>query len=316
MDPLNCLNNVMNRVDHWSQPTQGFCSRHVKTRVATVLAGAPLGVAATAQEAILGTVQCAGAVLKLGVRTLRCISSSECLKNLDEKLPSLKDFFATVGRVIAQALGVFASATLGFISPSANFRLQVALGNVISDRSDALQATLEETQRLKQEVEDKQKAILAQKEADAAKIQLAETCESVLSKAHEIETTTNNSAEPVSEQVNKLFSNAEAETQVAVEVLKDSENKANAEVVVADVVISGPADDIAAVEAELQKEIDAEVATETSGKVCGLGKAILGGLSKAASLGVDTVKFVVTIPVKIVTVPYHFFTKKTETVQA
>ncbi len=318
---MNSLNDLNNKIDYWNQPTQTFFTHHVKTRAANVFAGAPLGLVAVAQNALQATAQSVGAVIKLPVRIFSIITKAACLRQLDQKLPALKDFFETVKRVIAHALGAFASATLGFVSPSLNFKLQVCLGVVVSNTNDLQKMTIldEEALKLTQEIkklrENKEKAILAKQEADvkkaeqqAAERQLEETCEAVLNAAREIDAKAIDADIPVSEAVKELFSNAETETQAAADVISKDVAEIKA------FIDADSADEIALVEAEIQREIDEEAA-QTQHKVCDLGNSILNGLSTVGGGLKSGAIYLANIPVKLVTVPYNFFAQKNAAAQ-
>lgn len=130
MGPLNL---VMNKVDSWSQKVdemevhQSWAKRHLLTRAVTVAAGVPLEITAVFQNIIATPVYAVGVVCKLATKTLRVCSSAEFLKKVDDALPSLADLARTVLRIIAYAVGTVFTATLGYLSPSANFRLHCSV---------------------------------------------------------------------------------------------------------------------------------------------------------------------------------------------
>lgn len=144
------LNSFMNKMDEISQPInhitrvpQGAFKRHVLPSIGTPVVGTPLEVLAVAQNIVTAPVQLAGAGLNLAVRALTHISSAKCLRDFSEKLPTLSDFFRTLGRVVAYAIGTLFTATLGFFSPSANFKLHCAFGLTTHNREEAVRAAEE-----------------------------------------------------------------------------------------------------------------------------------------------------------------------------
>ena len=124
---MHALNNWMNRIDGWRHSVdangnpRSFFKKEILSRFGTALVGTPLEIAAVAQNIIAAPITAVGVVAKLGVKTVRCVTSAEFFKKLDNALPSLKDFIRTVLRVFAYAIGAFSTATIGFISPDLNF---------------------------------------------------------------------------------------------------------------------------------------------------------------------------------------------------
>lgn len=169
MDPLNL---VMNKVDNWSQKKvdeTGFkhwAKRNILTRATTVLVGVPLEIATVAQNALAVPFYTAGVVAKLAVKTVRIFSSAEFLRKADEALPTLGQLVKTILRVAAYAIGTIFTLVLGFISPSANFRLHCSipyLNLAVNVRENAIKEQL-----LQQLAIDEQKR--AEEEAEAEKI--------------------------------------------------------------------------------------------------------------------------------------------------
>lgn len=157
MEPFN---NVMNGINDWSLPRnpytnepQSFFKREVATRVATVTVGAPVEITAVAQNIFRAVTNGVFIPLKIVVNVFSCISGSNSLDDLDDFLPKVQSFLKAVYRVVAYAIGTFSTFTLGFISPSANFKLHEALGlaenrrerdletaKALADLADALRA--------------------------------------------------------------------------------------------------------------------------------------------------------------------------------
>lgn len=197
MDALKSLNNFANNVDNLNQPTHSFVSRNIKTRALNLCVGVPLEVLAIAQNVAVAPFQAVGGVLKLAVKGLSYISKAALLNKLDQKLPSLRDFFCTTLRVIALAIGVFSSVVLGFVfSPAANFRLHEALGLVKNEKKELYKMAVqeEETRRLVQEIQrlqaDKAKAAAAiDAEKSAANRLVQKDADAVLATAREVQAT-------------------------------------------------------------------------------------------------------------------------------
>ncbi|MEI8124166.1 MAG: hypothetical protein WCG42_00240 [Parachlamydiaceae bacterium] len=69
-----------------------------------------------------------GSVVGLGARVISVISGSEAVKKFADSMPTLSDFIKTVVKTVGYAMGTVFSATLGVLSPSANYRLHCSLG--------------------------------------------------------------------------------------------------------------------------------------------------------------------------------------------
>lgn len=169
---MSPLNNLMNRVDGWSQSLnpetdepQGFFKRVVAGRLATVVFGVPLEVAAAAQNVFKTFYKGVFMPLKVVANTISCVSGTDALDVLDEKLPKYKSFFKAVYRVAAYAIGTFFTLTVGFISPAANFKLHAVLGLGVNERERDQQAAAALI-----DIENAKKAEAVLKEA-AAKLQ-------------------------------------------------------------------------------------------------------------------------------------------------
>lgn len=159
------VNNILNRVDGLSHQDSLFksiiCSRATNLFVTT-----PTELLAVAQNVILTPIQAASSILKLGTKTVACISGSETIKNFDAKLPGLTDLLRTVARIVAYSIGTVLTATLGVISPKANFAVQCGIGLAINLREEEILAAQEEAEIA--EARKQYELLLAKLEAEKA----------------------------------------------------------------------------------------------------------------------------------------------------
>jgi len=149
---------TMCNIDRWSKPVDpqtgaanSVFLRYGVTRAASVVVAAPTAIVAAAQNALYTPFIAAGAVLRLGVKTIACLSSPEsALNKFANKLPSVVDFLKTVARVAGYAIAAFTSATLGFLAPVVNMKMLQSCGLVVNKREEAIKAELaeEEAKRL------------------------------------------------------------------------------------------------------------------------------------------------------------------------
>lgn len=161
---MNRIDSMIHSVDQQGNPPSLF-KKSVLSRFGTVLVGAPLEVAAVAQNIILAPVYAVGAVAKLAVKTVRCVSSAEFLRKMDQSLPSITDFIKTVLRIAAYAIGAISTAVVGFISPDFNFKAHCAVPylNLATNNRRLLEDAAAEAERQKQAQKELNKALEEEK---------------------------------------------------------------------------------------------------------------------------------------------------------
>lgn len=143
------VNELLNRINDWQLTDQNAFKRHVSSRITNLCATAPIEAIAIAQNIIIAPFQAAGIVLNAGTRVISVISSSQAIKDLQDSLPNLKDLMGTIVKIVGYAIGTVFTATLGVISPSANFKVQCAFGLAIDLRDEAIKIALEEEEKEK-----------------------------------------------------------------------------------------------------------------------------------------------------------------------
>lgn len=138
------VNNILNRINTWNDPEVGAFKRVIGARAANVFVTVPTELAAVAQNVLLAPVYTASTALKLSAKTVAYISGSETVKNFEAKLPGFTELLRTVARIVAYSIGTILTATVGVISPKANFNMHCALGLAIDKREEVVKITFEE----------------------------------------------------------------------------------------------------------------------------------------------------------------------------
>lgn len=149
---MSPLNNILNRVDGLSHQDSllksAFCSRATNLFITT-----PVEVLSVAQNVLLAPVQAASTILKFGAKTIAYISNSQAIRNFEAKLPGFTDLLRTIARVVAYTIGAALTATVGFVSPRANFAIHCAFGLATNNRKEAILAA-QELEKAKEEQRD------------------------------------------------------------------------------------------------------------------------------------------------------------------
>ena len=164
------VNELLNRGNDWntSQSKNAFV-RFVAPRVANLTLVAPLEAVAVAQNILIVPVQSVGIVLNVGAKVIYAISGSKAVKNFQENMPNLTDLVRTIARIVTYAVGSVLTATIGVLSPYANFRVQCALGHAINRRQEAIKVALLEAEIAKLAEEAAKKAAEKQVEKKVEK---------------------------------------------------------------------------------------------------------------------------------------------------
>lgn len=144
------VNALLNRAHDWQHSKNNGFTRHIAPRITNLFATAPFEGLAIAQNIIMAPIQVLGVTLNCGAKLVSCISGSKSVKNFQAKMPDFTDLLRTITRIFTYTIGTLLTATVGFISPSANFKIQCALALAINRREElAKMAILEaELERL------------------------------------------------------------------------------------------------------------------------------------------------------------------------
>lgn len=175
---MNILNSVMHRINRWEHSSatgcNGFFTRWVLPRVGNI-GVVVLEPIAVAQNAIKLPFQPFGVALKCLIKVTFVCSDFQFLHKIDNSLPGIGDIFTTIKKVCEYVFATLFSATVGFIVPSWNFKLQVALDlikkpdllkrrkkHIHSQRTEELKQK-QEQERLKKQQELERQELEAQK---------------------------------------------------------------------------------------------------------------------------------------------------------
>lgn len=200
------VNELLNRGNDWNtcQANNAF-KRFMAPRVANLCLVAPLEAVAVAQNILIVPVQSVGIVLNVGAKMISVISGSKAVKNFQEKMPNLTDLVRTIARIVTYAVGSVLTATLGVLSPYANFKVQCALGHAINRREEAIKVALLEAEITKLADEAAKKA--AVKQAEKKVIETAAAAKAAVTVDVAADIQARKTAEVVQE-ANKLYSDA------------------------------------------------------------------------------------------------------------
>lgn len=132
------VNDIMNHINEWNDPAVSTWKTEVGSRFENLFVTTPTEAVAVLQNVLIAPVQAAGLALKTGARAVSWISGSEAVKRFEEKMPNLPDFILTLARIVVYSIGTVLTATLGVISPSANFNIHCSLGIAINRKEELL----------------------------------------------------------------------------------------------------------------------------------------------------------------------------------
>lgn len=152
------LNTALNHAEDLSKPVnpvtgeaQGWVGRTVKPRLFNAFNTAPREVGLIAANTFGVVLATPAAVIKtVIVKPIAFISSSQAVKDFNDKLPSLTAVLKTVARIIQLVVGLASTVLFGvFLSPSLNFKAHIALGLAKDLRKEeAAQAVVEDSIRV------------------------------------------------------------------------------------------------------------------------------------------------------------------------
>lgn len=160
------LHNVLNRVHAWNE--QGYTFKSVIcSRAANLCVATPLSALAVAQNIFATPFTAVGTAAKMVVKPVAWISGSKALHRLANQLPGITDLLLKIANIVRYVLSAAANATLGVLSPTANFRAQCALETTY-DKKAAIQA-IQELARRAAEIEFAAAAKAAKQAAEEAR---------------------------------------------------------------------------------------------------------------------------------------------------
>jgi hypothetical protein len=135
--------------------SDSFLARSVGSRFTTVVAGVPLEILAVAQNLIKLPFEAAQMVIKLPAKIINTCVDSPSLNEFASSLPGPIALLKTALKVLGYAIGAFFTATLGLLSPKANFNLHVFLSLVKDEKAEAqkLKANQEATKKREDQIQ-------------------------------------------------------------------------------------------------------------------------------------------------------------------
>lgn len=128
MSPLNSIINYSGEISI----SHSYFKSTICSRVISVFGGVTCELFATVQNAINIPVTATLLSIKFFAKIINFSVGSHSLREFEINLPGLYDLIKTVLKTIGYAIGTLCTASLGLISPYANFRLHVAFG-LVSD---------------------------------------------------------------------------------------------------------------------------------------------------------------------------------------
>lgn len=202
------LNNILNRINTWSNPETNAFKKVIGTRVTNLLVSTPLEIAAIAQNILLTPVYAASTVFKGFTKVVALVTGSQAIKNFEAKLPGFTKLLNAIAGIVAYTIGAAFTATLGVLSPRANFAVHCGLGLVSNKKQNAAIAELEaiEFQKFQEELNAIQDAENFAQEIERNQEQeelneLEDTYNEINTIENEIEETVTNNVSPLIEEV-------------------------------------------------------------------------------------------------------------------
>jgi len=132
MSPLSGLLNHAVTMTH----SDSFLVRSLGSRFTTVIAGTPLEIIAIARNLIKLPFEAAQVVIKVPTKIISTCVDSPTLKEFDTSLPGPFALIKTAFKILGHVIGTFFTATLGLLSPKANFNLHVFLGLITDEKAE------------------------------------------------------------------------------------------------------------------------------------------------------------------------------------
>lgn len=118
--------------------SDSFLARNISSRILTAALCPPLSAIESIRRTLLLPFQAALCVVKIPSAVINLVVNSTTLREFESALPGPFQLIGSALKIVALALGIFTTATLGFLSPIANFRLHFACGLVRDEKAEQL----------------------------------------------------------------------------------------------------------------------------------------------------------------------------------
>lgn len=118
--------------------SDSFLARNISSRIVTALLCPPLSAIESIRRTLLLPFQAAMCVVKIPSSVINLVVNSTTLREFESALPGPFQLIGCALKIVALALGIFTTATLGFLSPMTNFRLHYAFGLVRDEKAEKL----------------------------------------------------------------------------------------------------------------------------------------------------------------------------------
>jgi len=127
---MSPLNNMLNRINTWNTPEEGFIKKEIGARLANFFFTLPLEITAIAENILATGVYTASTALKSSMKVVTFLSGSEAIDKFEKKLPGFLDLLKSIARVVAYTfIGLPSTILFGvIISPEANYQLHCKQG--------------------------------------------------------------------------------------------------------------------------------------------------------------------------------------------
>lgn len=162
----NFLATNITQIHQWEK-SPNVLKKEVATRITSVAVASPLAALKALYHGSKAGVQTIGLLAKLPVKVLLLFAPENAhLKKADAKLPSIYDLVSTAKKVALYVLSALSSFFVGVVSPSLNYKFQIALGVVESEEMKQINQILQQqiviAANSMAEVEKQSKTVLAE----------------------------------------------------------------------------------------------------------------------------------------------------------
>lgn len=128
---FNHLTPIFHDIDEMTQSLKSSYTQNIQSRYTTFIFGGGQEILALAQNSFKALGQLLGLGVKLVTTPLENFEKLSSLKEFNAKLPTVSTLWETAKRIVAVAVGLLCTLTLGVIHPTTNYRVQTALGLVV-----------------------------------------------------------------------------------------------------------------------------------------------------------------------------------------
>ena len=226
---MDSVNIVLNRINTWSNPEVKPFKRIVGTRLTNLVVTVPLEIGVVAKNILLVPVYAGSTIFKGLTKVVALITNSQDVKKFEAKLPGFSDLLRSIAKIFAFTIGAALTATLGVLSPKANFAVHCGLG-LITDLKlrktlkDELQAI--ELKKMQIELDAKYEAEKIAKEIRAKEQEELNNLTHVYKEAKKIENEVKHSInDKVTPLVEKVIDETKQAVHQAVEEIKEIEEE-------------------------------------------------------------------------------------------